>query len=94
MSNRYEHESSSGCSYVDLSHYNNGSKGMHPPIPKGTEGGVYVVPAYDSPGYDTLIHNKNDSSCCGSPYTNIRSAYKTDDGGNCKQKYINMQCNR
>lgn len=94
MSNRYvEHDSSSGCSYVNLSHYNNGSKGTHPPTPKESVSGYYVVPAYDSPGYDTLTHKKYNDSCCGSPYTNIRAAYKTHDG-NCHQKYTTMQCNR
>ena len=93
MSNRYENNSSSGCSYVNVSHYNSGSKGMHPPVRKGNEGGSYVVPVFESPNYNTLVHNRNEKSCCGSPYTDIRSAYKMDDG-NCNQKYTTMQCNR
>lgn len=96
MSSRYdERESSSGCSYVNLSHYNNGLKGNRPHVPKRTasEEGHYVVPTYDLPGYDTLTHKKYNDSCCGSPYTNIRSAYKTHDG-NCNQKYVRMQCDR
>lgn len=95
MSNRYvEHDSSSGClcSYANLSHYNS-SKGTHPHFPKGTVSGSYVVPAYDSPGYDTLTHKKYKDSCDASPYTNIRAAYKTHDG-NCHQKYTTMKCNR
>jgi hypothetical protein len=92
MTNRHnEEESSSGCSYANLSHYNNGLKGMH--FPKYPPKGHYVVPAYDSPGYDTLTHKKYNDSCCGSPYTNIRAAYKTHDG-NCHQKYVHMNCNR
>lgn len=92
MSNRYDnHENSSGCSYVNLSHYNNGFKGIH--VPKHTITGRYVVPAYDSAGYDTLTHKKYNDSCCGSPYTNIRAAYKTHDG-NCHQKYVHMNCNK
>ena len=94
MSNRYDHhENSSGCSYVNLSDYNNGLKVKRPHVQKGTVSGSYVVPAYDSPGYDTLTHKKYNDSCCGSPYTNIRSAYKTHDG-NCHQKYTHMQCNK
>jgi|688.fasta_scaffold145267_3 hypothetical protein len=93
MSTRYnEHESSSGCSYANLSHYNNGSKGKHPHIPKGNVTG-YVVPTYDSVGYDTLTHKKYNDSCCGNPYPNIRAAYKTHDG-NCHQKYVHMNCNK
>ena len=94
MSNRYDnHENSSGCSYVNLSHYNNGSRGTHPHVPKGHVSGSYLVPTYDSIGYDSLTHKEYNNSCCGSPYPNIRAAYKTHDG-NCKQNYTSMECNK
>lgn len=80
---------SSGCTYANLSHYN-GSGKQH--FPKGNVIG-YVVPSYDSIGYDSLTHKKYNNSCCGNPYPNIRAAYKTHDG-NCKQDYTTMQCNR
>jgi len=99
MSNRYNEDNSfvvgsGACSYANFSHYNKGSNGMHPHVPKGTASGYYVVPTFDSIGYDSLTHKKyNNDSCCGSPYTNIRAAYNSHDG-NCNQKYVHMQCNR
>jgi hypothetical protein len=91
MPNRYDnHENSSGCSYANLSHYNNGSKGTHH---RSVHPGTYTVPAFDSIGYDSLTHKEYSNSCCGNPYPNIRAAYKTHDG-NCKQDYTTMDCNR
>lgn len=76
------------CSYANLSNYNNGSKGMQPPIPRGTVGGYYIVPAFSSPGYNTLMHGSA-PSCSG--YFDIDSAYQSK-GGNCNQQYVRKLC--
>ena len=95
-SHQYENNNSfvggGSCQYATLKHYNNGSKGMHPhvpPLPKGSMANTYVVPVYDSPGYNALVHGK--SGCC-SGYPDIRSAYKSNSDGSCNPKYVNMQC--
>ena len=77
----------SSCSYATLSNYNNGSKGMQPPLPKGNVSGSYIVPAFGAPGYATLSHDA-DPSCSG--YFDIGAAYKSD--GSCNQKYIRKLC--
>jgi|GEM_PF-3954949 len=78
----------SSCSYATLSHYNNGSKGMHPPVPQGTESGTYIVPSYGAPGYGTLMHDTA-PGCAG--YFDIGDAYKSG-GGNCNQQYVRKLC--
>ena len=40
-----------GCSYASLAHYNNGSQGMSPAVPRGTVSGSYIVPNWGAPGY-------------------------------------------
>ena len=84
----------SSCSYASLSNYNNGSRGMNPPIPvpKGTTSGHYIVPivpAFGAPGYGTLMHGAT-PSCSG--FFNIQDAYKVDEKGNCNQKYVRKLC--
>lgn len=76
------------CSYASLAHYNNGSQGMQPPVPRGTVSGSYVVPNYAGPGYNTLMHGSN-PSCSG--YFNIDAAYKSKNG-NCNQQYVRKLC--
>lgn len=78
----------SSCSYATLSHYNHGSKGMQPPVPKGTVSGAYIVPSYGAPGYGTLMHGAA-PSCSG--YFDIGDAYK-NKGGNCNQQYVRKLC--
>lgn len=75
------------CSYANLAAYNNGGKGMQPPVPRGTVSGVYVVPNYGAPGYDTLMHGSA-PSCSG--YFNIDGAYR--GGGDCNQQYVKKLC--
>ena len=77
---------SSGCTYASLSNYNNGSRGMSPPVPATNTSGVYVVPVYDAPGYNTLMHGKNRPSCTG--FFNIQDAY----GNNTSQEYVKKLC--
>jgi len=79
------------CSYATLSRYNNGSKGMRPPIPASNVSGTYIVPTYEAPGYDTLT-GKGCGSCSG--YSNIGVAYKSSKDGSCNPIYnSNMSCN-
>ena len=76
------------CSYARLSNYNNGSQGLHPPVPRGTVTGQYIVPSFHSPGYNTLMHDAA-PSCSG--YFNIDAAYGSN-AGNCNQKYMSKLC--
>lgn len=78
------------CSYATLSHYNNDGKGgvVQLPTPKGAVSGSYVVPHYDTIGYDALQHGPV-PSCSG--YFNIGTAYK-GKGGDCSQKYVHKLC--
>ena len=94
-SKHYEGATSSvggnACSYVNLTHYNNGFKGTRPPVPNLPAGAVantYTVPVYGSNGYNTLIHGS--SGCC-SGYPDIRSAYRSTDGS-CNPKYSISHC--
>lgn len=80
--------SGSSCSYATLSHYNNGSQGMRPPIPRGTATGAYIVPAYGAPGYGTLMHGAA-PSCSG--FFNISNAYKSN-GGKCGTQFVKKLC--
>jgi len=94
-STQYEANSSTigsgACSYATLSHYNNGSKGMRPPISQSTVSGTYIVPTYDAPGYDTLT-GKGCGNCAG--YFNIGAAYKSSKDGSCNPIYnSSMSCN-
>jgi len=81
--------SGAGCSYSTLSTYNNGSAGGmgSPPAPMGSVSGVYVVPAWGAPGYNTLT--MSGQSCSG--YGNINSAYG-GGGGDCNQQYVKKLC--
>ena len=82
-----------GCSYAQLGSYNNGGccAGIRPPVPMTAVSGYYVVPAYSSPGYDTL--NKGGACGCGSGggYFNIVQAYG-QNAGNCATKYMGALC--
>jgi len=88
--NEYNNTAVNGlsCSYTTLNRYNNGSKGMNPPVPATTVSGKYIVPTYSSPGYNTLMHNSA-PSCSG--YFNIEGAYGKD-AGSCSTKYVAKLC--
>jgi hypothetical protein len=94
-STHYEGATSSvtgnACSYANLTNYNNGFKGMRPPVPilpGGSVPNTYSVPVYGSNGYSTLVHGS--SGCC-SGYPDIRSAYRSIDGS-CNPKYAQSHC--
>ena len=78
----------SGCSYAILARYNNGSQGMSPPVPATTVSGVYIVPQYSAPGYNTLSHGAA-PSCSG--YFNIQNAYGAN-ACSCATKYVQKLC--
>jgi len=90
MSNEYNNTAvgSSSCAYAKLARYNNGSQGMSPPVPATTVSGVYVVPAYGAPGYNTLNHGAK-PSCSG--YFNIQTAYGAN-ASTCGTKYVQKLC--
>jgi hypothetical protein len=77
------------CSYSNLGNYNN-STNMGVRSMNAGVSGVYVVPNYGAPGYDTLV-NKN-PTCSG--YYTISSAYGGNDGKGCNQEYVQKLCNQ
>jgi len=95
MSSQYEANSSSvngsSCAYAKLSNYNNGSKILnlaYAPLRVGQVPNSYVIPSFDLPGYNSLVHVTG--GACGG-YPPIGPAYKSDDGS-CKTTYKNMAC--
>jgi hypothetical protein len=79
----------SGCAYAKLATYNNGSVGMSPPVPRETVIGSQVVPVWQPPTYNTLMHGDTPQSCSG--YFNIINAYgQTAD--NCQTTYVKRMC--
>jgi len=82
-----------GCNYAQLGAYNQGFRGIRPPVPLTAVSGYYVVPAYSAPGYDTLTHGSSDGSCGSSSgnYFSIGRAYG-QNAGNCSTKYMGSVC--
>lgn len=79
---------SSGCSYGNLSRYNQHSA-LGVGVPSDTVSGAYIVPTWgSSPGYDALTHGSR-PGCTG--YFGIGSAYGKDAGA-CKQTYALKSC--
>lgn len=66
------------CNYNTLGHYYN-------PINAKPTSGVYVVPSFGGPSYDTLTHDHSQS--CGG-YFDIKNAY----GKSCDTSYISRNC--
>lgn len=66
------------CNYATLGNYNKDSRNKLNARPTA---GVYVVPSFGGPSYDTLSHN-NANSCNG--YSDIKYAY----GKKCDPSYF------
>jgi hypothetical protein len=82
----------SACSFATLNTYNHGMKnGLMNQVPAPMNSlqtsGVYIVPNYTAPGYDTLT--KGGSSCSG--FLNITDAYGKN-AQKCSQKYLKKIC--
>jgi hypothetical protein len=85
----------SACSFATLATYNNAntnnSSGMMNQVQAQRSqintSGLYIVPDYAAPGYDTLT--KGGSSCSG--FLNITDAYGID-ADKCSQKYLKKIC--
>ena len=81
----------SACSFATLNTYNSRKPGnINPVMPDMNTlqtAGVYIVPNYSAPGYDTLT--KGGSSCSG--FLNITDAYGKN-AQNCSQKYLKKIC--
>lgn len=88
MSSEYNNNtvSGNGCSYATLGSYN-GSYSMNTKPTPNQVSGVYVVPSWGAPGYDTLVSSM---PLCGG-YNNIESAYGKD-ADNCSTKYVEKSC--
>lgn len=75
------------CSYSTLSSYCGGKKKgtMENPPPSGSQNiyGFYIVPTYDTPGYNNLTYD-NSGGCSNS--LNITDAYGAD-ANKCNQQY-------
>jgi hypothetical protein len=75
------------CSYANLSHYNQGC--AKAPAPSANNVcGMYIVPTYSAPGYNTLTHG-GAPSCSG--YFNIKGAYGAN-AGSCNTRYVQKLC--
>lgn len=76
--------------YATLGYYNQGFRGIKPPVPMTNVSGYYVVPAYSAPGYQTLQHG---GSACGNQgnYFNIVRAYG-QNAGSCITRYMGSIC--
>lgn len=78
------------CAYARLGSYNKGhGAGAMAPVPATTTSGVYVVPTYSAPGYNTLMHGKKVPGCF--PYFGLQAAYGKG-ANNCKQSYTTKLC--
>ncbi len=85
----------SACSFATLNSYNNPNSHMKngkmnqvaAPMNSLQTSGVYIVPNYSAPGYDTLT--KGGSSCSG--FLNITDAYGKN-AQKCSQKYLKKIC--
>lgn len=80
--------SGSSCGYAPLSEYNRSSGLVHGPPDVNDVSGYYVVPAYGSPGYNTLRY---EDKCC-TTYPSISHAYRDMSNGNCGTKYVKSYC--
>ncbi len=79
-----------GYNYAQLGAYNQGFRGIRPPVPLTSVSGYYVVPAYSAPGYDTLTHGSRGSGSGGN-YFSIGKAYGQNAGA-CNTKYMGSIC--
>jgi hypothetical protein len=94
-----EVNSSSACNYTTLGHYNavnagtmehaRASQSGHSVGPGGTRQGVYVVPVWGAPGYDTLTHGFKAPTCSG--HFNISQAYG-GNAANCNTRFVERLC--
>lgn len=82
----------SGNNYAQLGSYNQGFRGIRPPVPLTSVSGYYVVPAYSAPGYDTLTHGASGcGTASGGNYFQIGQAYG-QNAGNCSTQYMGSIC--
>ena len=93
----YMQTSAGNSQYAMLGSYNGGQcmRGIRPPVPTTNVSGIYIVPAYNAPGYDTLQHGSSDDGCGGtssSAYFTIGKAYGYG-AGSCNTQYMGSMCN-
>jgi hypothetical protein len=85
----------SACSFAKLGNYNNANpnhgNGLMNQVPAQMNtlhtSGLYIVPSYSAPGYDTLT--RGGPSCSG--FLNIVDAYGAE-AGTCSQQYMKRFC--
>lgn len=93
----YMQVSAGGSQYASLGAYNGGQcmRGIRPPVPTTNVSGIYIVPAYSAPGYDTLQHGSGGADGCGasssSTYFTIGRAYGYG-AGSCNTQYMGSIC--
>ena len=78
-----------GSGYAQLGSYNQGFRGIRPPVPITAVSGYYVVPAYGAPGYSTLQHGT--ASNGGNTYFQIGRAYG-EGASTCNTQYMGSVC--
>ena len=96
-----EVNSSSACNYTTLGHYNNvnagtveharASSSKDQPLGPGGQHkqGVYVVPVWGAPSYDSLTHGNQVGTCSG--HFNISQAYGAN-AGSCNTRFVERLC--
>ncbi len=95
-----EVNSSSACNYTTLGHYNHVNAGTmeharasgsaHNIGPGGQRNmGIYVVPVWGAPGYDTLTHGNQVGTCSG--HFNITQAYGAN-AASCNTRFVERLC--
>lgn len=83
------------CAYATLSHYNNGGApglmaSTRPAV--GQVNGVYIVPTFSAPGYNTLQHGHSGGGGSCNGFFNIEKAYG-QGANNCSTQYVKKLCN-
>ena len=93
----YRQANAGSSQYVSLGAYNGNQcmRGIRPPVPTTNVSGIYIVPAYSAPGYDTLQHGSGGDDGCGSSssstYFTIGRAYGYG-AGSCNTQYMASIC--
>ena len=98
MSEQNSFVNGNSCDYTTLGNYNATSQGTMnqaraqaaPQVgPGGQQQGIYIVPNYGAPGYDTLTHGRKTPTCSG--FFNITSAYGAN-ANNCNTQFVQRLC--
>ena len=89
----YNTNLSNSCNYTTLSHYNAVTPGTMQHASASSSPvdnqGVYVVPVWGAPGYNSLTHGNQAPTCIG--HFNISQAYGAN-AANCNTRFVQRLC--